>query len=462
MTGDWEGAVGGIEAFKNRALQMNVPLSAMVERASSLTMLFGMKSTSQVETYFGNIDAGARKAGVSISLADKMARTFEERFASMGGGADAGKFSALSTGMLEGTKSDRFPGGNMGLASGSLGYGLDAMEGNLRFVEQRMRRAGLLGKGKYLSGDFNDTMKTLQFMQKDIVREHGGNLDRAVEIEAGEGAGALQRRREIRNFLTANLNKARDMAGLNAEINRPLADFNATAAGAREVSNVQKQLRDIDLGMTGLPMQDRAVSMGGGLRGMGIGAGADLFNTGLGAFGGIALKGAGRLLGGAAGRALSIGGGALASTAGLAAGALFMSGDNASQAQARPTYAPWDRRAWQMPAAAPIDATYHGTPYLDAARRGPLMEFEKGIKDRPLYTDAGAGSLGATPSGSRTVTSIVDNGAFGAQAQDKMQSTGPQDVTFDFAKLAEELRKEPLRVIDASSSMDSTGRVWKQ
>lgn len=306
-TGDWNTATDLIDSFADRAAQTDRPLSAMTDAGARLIENFGTDSRAKVDSFFGTIDAQARKAGTAIGLTERLFFSFSDSF---------GRFSSQAPEKWAGLVTAFQKGQTPAQAERNLGYGMGLVNSNIRGIEQRMRATGELKKGQYLTDENGEMspenmIRALRYAQKDIVKFHGSRR-KAIEIEAGEDAGA---RREVAGLLNTDLGEAG--APVTPEQRKALATIMGTDAGKRNVGEALKNQRDIDLGMGMAPAQDAMVAVGGGATGAAMEAATGVFSQSVDRFGNAVLNFTGSL-----GRGAAAGGaGAAAGAAGAAAGA---------------------------------------------------------------------------------------------------------------------------------------------
>jgi hypothetical protein len=60
LTGDWQGAMSGLDAYQNRALKTDRALEELIPTAATLATTFGIKSTDDVNRFFGTLDRQAK------------------------------------------------------------------------------------------------------------------------------------------------------------------------------------------------------------------------------------------------------------------------------------------------------------------------------------------------------------------------------------------------------------------
>jgi len=294
---DWTTAAESITAYKDRALQLNVPLESLQGTAKNLAGAFGIQSTAQVDKFFGTLDAYAIRSGVQAGRLQSQWATFGEAFGRLTSG-DPTKFQAI-TAAFAGSSSDPEQ------AKRNQGFGMGLLNQSPRQLEGRMRRAGMLKRGEFLT-DKNGEISAekyaaaMRFLQQDVLKYYGSK-DRAIEVQAGDD---LEARRAIAGFLNTDFSGTKGAAPM-AMPRTALAGYQRTGAGGREVGDVTKQGRDVALGLGALPAQDFAVAHGGGGRGLMVDAAGNVIGTAVNGFGGIALGAAGGALASKGGAALT-------------------------------------------------------------------------------------------------------------------------------------------------------------
>lgn len=274
LTGDWAGAMSGVEAYQSRALKTDRTLEDMIPTAATLAQTFGVKSTEDVNRFFGTLDRQAKSAGVSAEVAE---RAFMSASASLSmlTSAKPEQISALTTQVMGNAPNAAVGEANLGEIGGFI-------QRHQRYIEARMRQQGKLGKGEHLY-DAQGMMRAdkffdvLEFAQGDIRKVYGGRdkMETMGRIyQSGEmsltGAAALQ------NLDVAKMREAAKARGGSASM--ALDQWLSTAAGQREAAEAQKERRDIGLGSTMLPAQDLAVRTGGGAAGVALASSSQVFS----------------------------------------------------------------------------------------------------------------------------------------------------------------------------------------
>lgn len=349
LTGDWHGAMSGIEGYQNRALKTDRTIEEMIPTAATLAQTFGIKSTEDVNRFFGTLDVQSKRAKVSAEVAER-AFLSASNMLSATTGAKASTVSALTTGFLA-----KAP--TAALGEQAMGEVMGLLTGHSRVIGGRMVRAGKLGKNESLldkTGRFREDkiFEALQFVQKDIMKVYGAKSPaEAIEslVATGELSGPAAA--ALFNLDVPGMQKAATTTATAEDIGKI---YRESKAGKREISTAVKEQRDIAFGEKFLGLQDKAVEMGGGAAGVAIGSASQIFSQGAQTFWNavdIFAKSAGaRAVGAATGAAASGAAGAAAGTAagtaatataagvaskvigavgvpGIAAGVLTMSGD---------------------------------------------------------------------------------------------------------------------------------------
>lgn len=298
LTDDWDSASDTLVAYKDRALQLDRPMESLVGTAGNLTNAFGLKGQGQVDKFFGTLDAYAKQSGTSAARLQRQWEGFGEAFGRISS-AGPERFAGLTAAFAASSK-------NPEQAQRNQAFGMGLLNSGVRQIEQRMRKAGKLGRGEQLTdetGEVSDQAKyarAMQFLQEDMVRYYGSKK-RAIEVQAGDD---LEARRSVGGFLGT------DFSGVSGSIptaqpRTALKSFRMTGTGGRERGEAQKNLRDIGLGLGPLlDAQDAAVEQGGGARGVAMNTAGEVAGTAFSSLGNIALGGLGGLLMGGAGRSL--------------------------------------------------------------------------------------------------------------------------------------------------------------
>lgn len=326
LGGDFDAATSSMEAYKDRALQMDKPIELFQEQAALLDTAFGVRGKQRVNEFFGVLDAQAGKAGVSAQKLDRQFFAFVDNFSRLSSKGPAA-FGALSAAFAASDANPEQSRRNQAFGMGLLNTGV-------RQIEQRMRLGGALGKGEMLTDvktgevDEKKYLRAMQFLQKDLVKYYGSRR-RAIEVQAGDD---LEARRDIAGFLNTDLSKVQDMSQLSPQQRQTLERYSGMPAGRRDLADVNKEIKDQNAGAGMLGAQDTAVELGGGAAGLALTAAAGVFSTAVDRFGGIVASMAGRTggglltgaaagLGSAAGGLLRGGASALRAGAGLLGGA---------------------------------------------------------------------------------------------------------------------------------------------
>lgn len=352
LTGDWQGAMSGLDAYQNRALKTDRALEELIPTAATLATTFGIKSTDDVNRFFGTLDRQAKNAGMSAEIAERAFMSASSSLAMLTNAKPA-QTSALTTALMADA-----PTQEMGMSRiGAVG---NLLQNHMRYIEARMRKQGKLGKGEHLYDDQGrlrgDKMfDALEFVQGDLAKFYG-TKDKGELIGRMSQSGMMSMQ-DAAGLVRMDVGKLREQAKTGGTAANTTAAFLGTAAGKRDLAETRKDIKDIGLGSTLLPAQDAAVSMGGGAAGIAIASAgsvmakaADTFwgaveifagkagGRAAGAAGAAVAAGAGAAGGGAGAAALSGTLGAVAVPAGLGLGALgvgagvwYAVGENAEQ-----------------------------------------------------------------------------------------------------------------------------------
>ena len=352
LTGDWQGAMSGLDAYQNRALKTDRALEELIPTAATLATTFGIKSTDDVNRFFGTLDRQAKNAGMSAEIAERAFMSASSSLAMLTNAKPA-QTSALTTALMADA-----PTQEMGMSRiGAVG---NLLQNHMRYIEARMRKQGKLGKGEHLYDDQGrlrgDKMfDALEFVQGDLAKFYG-TKDKGELIGRMSQSGMMSMQ-DAAGLVRMDVGKLREQTKAGGTASNMTAAFLGTAAGKRDLAETRKDIRDIGLGSTLLPAQDAAVSMGGGAAGIAIASAgsvmakaADTFwgaveifagkagGRAAGAAGAAAAAGAGAAGGGAGAAALSGTLGAVTVPAGLGLGALgvgagvwYAAGENAEQ-----------------------------------------------------------------------------------------------------------------------------------
>lgn len=280
--GDFGVAIDALEVFKDRSVQLDKPLSEMQDSMLKLRKNFGIESKAQVADFFGTMDAQATKTGITADRVERQFMSFVDAFGRMSG-KGSGIFTGISAAFAASSS-------NPEQAQRNQEYGMGTLNSGARIIEQRMRAAKLLGKGQHITDEKTGEviperyLKAMQFIQRDIIKAHGGSRSRAIEIEAGDDMGA---RRDVAGFFNTDLSKVKNLSELSPEQRRALDKYMGLAAGKRDQAEANKNAKDIGAGMSMMPAQDKAVEMGGGHAGLAMEAASGIFSTAVDKFGGL-------------------------------------------------------------------------------------------------------------------------------------------------------------------------------
>jgi hypothetical protein len=280
LTGDWKSAIGSMAAMKDVALALDVPIESLVGQSARLQNSFGMKSTEDVRRFFGVMNAQASATGTTFEKSARQFVSFMDSFGRMSS-RGAGAFSGLSAAFAASSADPE-------QAQRNQAFGMGVLNTGVRQIEQRMRRAGKLKKGEYISDpntgetDPDKYLDMFKFMQGDMVKYHGSKR-RAIEVEAGDD---LEMRRTVGGMLNVDLSKVKSLKDLSPQQLKAFEKYSGMSAGKRDAADVQKNIRDQEAGMSMLPGQDAAVSAGGGHAGLAMTAASGLFSQAVDRFGG--------------------------------------------------------------------------------------------------------------------------------------------------------------------------------
>ena len=314
LTGDWQGAMAGLDAYQARALQTDRTLEQMVPTAAHLAQTFGISSTNDVMRFFGTIDTQARLANVSATVLERTYLGFTgmwSRLSSDKGGATM----ALTGAVMAGAPTVEMGESRVG-AIGSL------VTGHRRYLERRARSMGKLGKGKHFYDEegrssASDMFNMLEVFQKDVQR-HYHTKDRLELLGRSEESGFMPAQ-DLAGIMKLNVPELRKRAeaatGLTGQA--ALDSWEKSGGGKGEFARARKAVRDIGFGDKFLDAQDTAVGMGGGAAGVALAASGQIFEQATGVFADAVNIFAGR--GAASGAATAAGVGASGLTTGTAA-----------------------------------------------------------------------------------------------------------------------------------------------
>jgi len=317
LTGDWQGAMSGLDAYQNRALKTDRTLEELIPTAATLAQTFGLKSTDDVNRFFGTLDQQAKNAGASIELTEKAFLGASSAMATMFN-AKPQQLTAVTAAFMGQAQQAGLPPelGQMAMqeSMGLLGSHADV-------VERRMRAAGKLGKNERLRDSWgrvrgDKTLDALEFLQADIPRFYGAkNMDDTIDRVARTGMMSAQ---GVAGLMHLDIPALRKAAKTQVSSDQSATQsFLQSDAGKRGAAETQKELRDIGLGSAMLPAQDLAVSMGGGAAGVAIANAGAVFEKATGTFWNAVEIFAGKAGGGGAG---AVGAGTAVATGGAGAG----------------------------------------------------------------------------------------------------------------------------------------------
>lgn len=307
LTGDWQGAMAGLDAYQARALQTDRTLEQMVPTAAHLAQTFGISSTNDVMRFFGTIDTQARLANVSATVLERTYLGFTgmwSRLSSDRGGATM----ALTGAAMAGAPTVEMGESRVG-AIGSL------VTGHRRYLERRARSMGKLGKGKHFYDEegrssASDMFNMLEVFQSDVQR-HYHTKDRLELLGRSEESGFMPAQ-DLAGIMKLNIPELRKRAEASTGLkgDAALDAWKQSNAGKREFAEAQKAAKDIGFGGRFLGAQDTAVGLGGGAAGVALAASGQIFEKATGVFADAVNIFAGR----------GIGAGAASSATGSAAG----------------------------------------------------------------------------------------------------------------------------------------------
>lgn len=281
MTGDWDSAIGSMDAFQNRALRTDRSLEELIPTAVTLAQTFGVKSTAEVNQFFGTLDRQAKNARLSAEVA-------EQAFASAGGmlarisAARPASLTALSTQVVGNAVASGLAPEvgveNVGAVGGFLA-------GKERYFERAMRAKGLLKKGEHLTkgGRYTEEgmMRALEFAQGELPKFYRTKdteelIGRMAESGLTTPLGAAA-------ILGVDTKKWRteSKAAKQGADTAALRGFLVSPAGRGSLAESAKDIRDVEFGLSArvpgatstlLEQQDRALLGGGGGAGIALGA----------------------------------------------------------------------------------------------------------------------------------------------------------------------------------------------
>lgn len=320
LTGDWEGAMSGLDAYQNRALKTDRTLEEMIPTAATLAQTFGVKSTEDVNKFFGTLDRQAKNAGVSAEIAERAFLSASGMLSSLTS-ARPQQLGALTTAVMGGAPTAAMGESRIGAIGGLLG-------GHTRYLEARMRSQGKLGKGEHIYDEQGQIrgdklFDTLEFAQKDLAKFYG-TKDRKELIGRISQSGMMSMQ-DAAGILGLDVSTLRTEAGKSTAAADATTGFLGSGAGKRALGEARKDIKDIGLGTTMLGAQDLAVSAGGGAAGIAIASAGQLFSKATDVFWSAVNIFAGKSgggVGGVGGVAATAGGSAVGASAPKAVGAL--------------------------------------------------------------------------------------------------------------------------------------------
>lgn len=314
LTGDWQGAMAGLDAYQARALQTDRTLEQMVPTAAHLAQTFGISSTNDVMRFFGTIDTQARLANVSATVLE---RTFLDVTSAFSGlkKERGGGLMALTAAVMGGAPS-------VELGQERLGGIGSFLMGHRRLLERRAHQWGTLKKGEHFydaqgQSTAAHTFGMIETLQREAQRKYMtkdrlellGRMEESGTMPAQIGAGLMALNiPEIRK-------RAEKETGLTGQA--ALDKWKGSEGGSRIFADAQKIVKDTEFGNKFLGAQDTAVGMGGGAAGVALAASGQIFEKATGVFADAVNIFAGR--GAASSAATAAGVGASGLTTGTAA-----------------------------------------------------------------------------------------------------------------------------------------------
>lgn len=283
MTGDWKGALDGIDAYQNRALQTGTTLDKYAAFSGMMDRTFGVKATDQVNKFFGTMDAQARAAGVSVERAQEGFSSAAQAFA-MFSNAKPGQISALSTSLMAGAPTPEIGQSRMGAAGGFL-------QQHVRYLEARMRARGQLGKGEHLYDEQGRWRAEKIPQALDFAFGKGGDMSKfygtkdKMELIGRIAQSGQMSMTDAAGLVNLDPKLLRSVTGANGGVSGAAQNWVMSAAGQRSAADVNKTMKDIGLGSTFLPAQDAAVAAGGGAAGIALSSAGEVFSRATDAFG---------------------------------------------------------------------------------------------------------------------------------------------------------------------------------
>jgi len=324
MTGDWRGAVAGLDAFQARALKTDRSLGEMIPTATQLAQTFGIKSTAEAGAFFATIDSQATKANVSAQVLERTFMGFSGMLTSLTS-ARAPALANVTAQIMGGAPTVEMGESRMGALGGYL-------QQHSRYFERRMRTAGKLGKGESAFDEegrirpdkFADM---IEVAQRDAERHYGTKNRR--ELIGRMAESGLMSMQDAAGIMKLDPAKMRAAVSATDQTGAILSTDAASAASARRFAEASKARKDIGFGGTFLGAQDAAVGIGGGAAGVAMASAGQMFEKSAGVFWDavniFAGKAAPGLVPAAAGGAAAGGGGATATSiaTGAAAAAIL-------------------------------------------------------------------------------------------------------------------------------------------
>lgn len=298
LTGDWSGAMSGMDAYQNRALKTDRTLEELIPTAATLATTFGLKSTDDVNRFFGTLDRQAKNAGMSAEIAERAFMSASSSLAMLTN-AKPGQLSALTTGIMAGAPTPEMGMSRIGAVGGLL-------QNHMRYIEARMRKQGKLGRGEHLYDDQGrlrgDKMfDALEFVQGDLAKFYG-TKDKGELIGRMSQSGMMSMQ-DAAGLVRMDVGKLHEQAKVGGTAGNTTAAHLATDAGRRDLYDARKDIRDTTFGATLLPAQDAAVSMGGGAAGIAIASAGSVMSKAADTFWGAVEIFAGKAVGGGLGGA---------------------------------------------------------------------------------------------------------------------------------------------------------------
>jgi len=276
MTGDWDSAIGGMDAFQNRALKTDRTIEQMIPTAITLADTFGAKSTGEVNKFFGTLDAQAKNAKISAEVAERAFMAAAGMLSRISG-AGPQQLGALTTQVIGNAKA---AGLSAEQGQENLGEVGGFLAGKQRFLERKAIQKGLIKKGEHLTKGGRYTEQggqiALEVAQAELpkfyrTKDKEELIGRMAEsgLISPTGAAALLDVDPKRLRRETALRKADDMITLEG--------FLASPTGRGAYGEVSKDVRDIQYGLTAtlpgggstlLEKQDKALLGGGGAGGI--------------------------------------------------------------------------------------------------------------------------------------------------------------------------------------------------